>query len=257
MNKSMVKPGKVLFQKELGNAKSPAYWFSGIFMLGLMTWMFVFAPIENIKSLVISSPEMAKFMDKIWQQTYALIQPIWVFLFNWMILSTEVFISEKTDGRLETLLTTPLKLKEVWRSKRRALLTLIFPVVLVINVLIFYLQNKIWVTQMGISAANQPATLTLAFLAAPLLAYSFGSLIGLLSFLVSNPAVLQSITFFIVFAIGFGGNYLISDLVEHSSTDLVTWPVVGAYFSAAVIVWIVTWFLSRKLDKDYVISHMA
>lgn len=257
MNKSMVKPGKVLFQKELGNAKSPAYWFNDILMMGLMIWINVFAPIENIKSLVISSPEMAKFMAKIWQQSYAFIQPLWVFLLIWMFLSTEVFIAEKTDGRLEMLLTTPLKLKEIWRSKRRALLTLIFPVVLVLNALIFYLQNKIWLTQLGISAAIQPATLTLAFLAVPLLAYSFGSLTGLLSFLVSNPAVLQTITFFIVFAIGFGGNYLLSDLVKYSSTDLVTWPVVGAYFSAAVIVLIVTWFLSRKLDKDYVISHMA
>lgn len=257
MNKSMVSPGKVLYQKELGNAKSPAYWFNDILMMALMIWVNVFAPVENIKSLVTSSPEMAKFMAKVWQQTFALIQPLWVFLLIWMFLSTEVFISEKTDGRLEMLLTTPLKLKEIWGSKRRALLTLIFPVVLVLNALIFYLQNKIWVTQMGISAAIQPATLTLAIFAGPLLAYSFGSLIGLLSFLVSNPAVLQTITFLIVFAIGFGGNYLISDLVKHSSTDLVTWPLVCVYFSVAVIVWIVTWFLSRKLDKDYVISHTA
>jgi len=257
MNKSIVKPGKVLFQKELGNAKSSLYWFSGIFVMGLMIWLNVFAPIENIKSLVISSPEMARFMAKIWQQTFALIQPLWVFLLIWMFLSTEVFISEKTDGRLEMLLTTPLKLKEIWGSKRRALLTLIFPIVLVLNALIFYLQNKIWVTQMGISTAIQPATLTLAFVAAPLLSYSLGSLMGLLSFLVSKPAVLQTITFFIVFATNFGGTYLISDLMEHTSTDLVTWPLVGVYFSVAVIVWIVTWFLSRKLDKDYVISRTA
>jgi len=253
----MVSPGKVLYQKELGNAKSPAYWFNDILMVALMIWVNVFAPIENIKSLVTSSPEMAKFMAKIWQQTFALIQPLWVFLLIWMFLSTEVFISEKTDGRLEMLLTTPLKLKEIWGSKRRALLTLIFPVVLVLNALIFYLQNKIWITQMGISAEIQPATLILAFLAAPILAYSIGSLIGLFSFLVSNPAVLQSITILIVFAVGFGGNYLISDLAKNASADLVTWPLVGAYFGIAVIVWIVTRVLSRKLDKDYVISHIA
>lgn len=110
---------------------------------------------------------------------------------------------------------------------------------------------------MGISAEIQPATLILAILIAPLLAYSFGSLIGLLSFLVSNPAVLQSITFLIVFAVGFGGNYLISDIMKNASADLVTWPLVGAYFGIAVIVWIVTRVLSRKLDKNYVISHIA
>lgn len=257
MNKSMVSPGKVLYQKELRNAKSPAYWFNDILMMALMIWINVFAPIESIKPMMSSSPEMANLMAKIWTQTYALIQPLWVFLLIWMFLSTEVFVTEKTDGRLEMLLTTPLKLKEIWRSKRRALLALIYPVVLVLNALIFYLQNKIWVTQMGISAAIQPATLILAIFAAPLLAYSFGSLIGLLSFLVSNPAALQTITFLIVFAIGFGGNYLISDLVKHSSTDLVTWPLVGAYFGIAIIVWIITRVLSRKLDKDYVISHTS
>jgi ABC-type transport system involved in multi-copper enzyme maturation permease subunit len=174
-----------------------------------------------------------------------------------MFLSTEVFIAEKTDGRLEMLLTTPLKLKEIWGSKRRALFTLIYPIVLILNVLIFYLQNKIWLTQMGISAGIQPATLTLAILAAPLLAYSLGSLIGLLSFLVSDPAALQSITFLIVFAVGFGENYLISDLMKNANADLITWQLVGAYFGIALIAGVVTWFLSRKLDKDYVISHMA
>jgi len=246
-----------LFQKELGNAKSPLYWFSGIFMMGLMIWLTVFVSIENIRPMITSSPETASFMAKILPQTYALIQPLWVFLMTWMFLSTEVFITEKIDGRLEMLLTTPLKLIEIWKSKRRALLTLILPVVLLMNLLIFYLQNKLWVTQLGISAEIRPATLILAILAAPLLAYSLGSLLGLLSFLVSNPAALQSITYFIVFAIGFGGNYLISDLMEHTSTDLVTWPLVGAYFGIALIVGVITLFLSHKLDKDYVISHMA
>jgi len=255
MNKSIVKPGKVLYQKELGNAKSPVYWFSGVLMMGLMIWLSVFVPIENIKLMLISSPETASFMAKIWPQTYALIQPLWVFLLVWMFLSTEVFIAEKTDGRLEMLLTTPLKLKEIWVSKRRALFTLIYPIVLILNVFIFYLQNKIWLMQMGISTGIQPATLTLAILAAPLLAYSLGSLMGLLSFLVSNPAALQSITFLIVFAVGFGGNYLMSNLIKNASANLITWTLVGAYFGIALIVGIITLFLSRKLDKDYVISH--
>lgn len=257
MKKNLDKPGKALFLKELGNAKSAAYWLSCIFITGTMIWTNVFVPIENIQTLVSTSPEVAAYMTRIWSQEFALIQPLWVFLLIWMFLSSEVFVNEKIDGRLEMLLTTPLKLKEIWNSKRKALLSLILPVTLLLNALVFLLQNKIWIMKLGISPVIQPVTLTLAFLIAPFLAYCLGSLLGLLSFLVSNPAVLQSVNFIIVFAIGFAGNYLISSLVSESGTDLLSWRLVGFYAGIALVVCISTQVLSKKLDKDYVISHIS
>jgi ABC-type Na+ efflux pump permease subunit len=68
----------------------------------------VFVPIENIQTLVSTSPEVAAYMTKIGHKSFALIQPLWVFLLIWMFLSSEVFVNEKIDGRLEMLLTTPL-----------------------------------------------------------------------------------------------------------------------------------------------------
>ena len=257
MNNSLVKSGRVLFLKELTNAKSAAYWLNCIFLTGTTIWINVFAPIESIQPLVSTAPEVAVYMANISSQVYALIQPLWVFLLIWMFLSSEVFITEKTDGRLEMLLTTPLKLKEIWNSKRKALLILILPATILLNALVFLLQKTVWVTQLGISPAIQPATLTLAFLIAPVLAYCVGSLMGLISFLVSNPVVLQSVNFVIVFTLGFAGNYFVSSLVRESGTDLVSWRLVGLYAGIALAVWIATCFLSKKLDKDYVISHIS
>ena len=69
--------------------------------------------------------------------------------------------------------------------------------------------------------------------------------------------MLQSVNFAVVFLLGFGGNYFVSNLVNDSGKDLVSWPVVGIYAGIALAVWMLTWFLSKKLDKDYVISHMS
>ncbi|MEA4931737.1 MAG: hypothetical protein VB026_09195 [Anaerolineaceae bacterium] len=257
MNKSQVRPGKALFLKELTIARSAGYWLNCILLPVLMVWTTVFLPIDTIQPLVSTAPEVAVFMTKITSQVFALIQPLWVFLLIWMFLSSEVFINEKIDGRLEMLLTTPLKLKEIWNSKRKALLALILPVTLLMTSVVFFLQRIIWEAELGINPAIQPATLTLAFLIAPMLAYCVGSLLGLVSFLVSNPAVLQSVNFAVVFLLGFGGNYFVSNLVNDSGKDLVSWPVVGIYAGIALAVWMLTWFLSKKLDKDYVISHMS
>lgn len=256
MNNNLIRPGKALFLKELTIARSAGYWLNCILLPGLMIWTNVFLPIDSIKPLVSTVPEVAAYMTRITSQVYALIQPLWMFLLIWMFLSSEVFINEKLDGRLEMLLTTPLKLNEIWNSKRKALLTLILPVTLFMTAAVFFLQKTIWETELGINPAIQTATLTLAFLIAPILAYCVGSLLGLLSFLVSNPAVLQSVNFAVVFLLGFGGNYFVSKLVKKSGGDLVSWSLVGIYAGITLVVWLLTWFLSKKLDKDYVISRV-
>jgi len=257
MKNNMANSGRVLFLKELSNAKSAAYWLNGIFLTGTTIWVNVFAPIENINSLVSIAPEVAIYMAKISSQVYALIQPLWVFLLIWMFLSSEVFINEKRDGRLEMLLTTPLKLKEIWNSKRNALLILIYPITLLLNTLVFLLQKSVWETQLGINPNIQLSTITLAFLIAPIMGYCIGSLMGLLSFLVSNPVVLQTVNFVIVFVLGFVGNYYVSGLVKDSGKDLMSWRLIGSYTGVAVAIWLLTFFLSKKLDKDYVVSHFS
>lgn len=255
MNEKLIKPERALFIKELANAKSAAYWLNCIFLTGATVWVNVFALIESIQPLVSTAPEVADYMADISSQVYALIQPLWVFLLIWMFLSAEVFISEKTDGRLEMLLTTPLKLKGIWNSKRKALLILILPFTFFLNVLVFLLKNRFWPLKLGINPVVSPPTIVLAFLVAPLTGYCLGSFTSVVSFLVSNPMTVQSVNFVIVFALGFAGNYFVSSLIKETGTNLVSWRLVAFYTVTAIAIWAFTFFLSRKLDKDYVISH--
>lgn len=95
----------------------------------------------------------------------------------------------------------------------------------------------------------------MSFLVAPVFAYSVSFLIGLLSFLFSNLAVLQTINFVFVFCLGFGGNYLISKLAKQNSLDLLSWQMLAIYAGIACAIWIICHFFSKKPDKNYEISH--
>ncbi|HOJ01794.1 MAG TPA: hypothetical protein PLL88_09270, partial [Anaerolineaceae bacterium] len=85
-------------------------------------------------------------------------------------------------------------------------------------------------------------------------------LLGLLALMVSNANVLQSISFFVTFAVGFGGNYALSALQKQAMSnlsELISWPVVNVYLAIALMLWVLILLLLRRLDKDHVVRYMA
>ena len=260
MNKIENRPMLVLLRKELGMARQPIFWLSCLFMGGLMVWIYVFSPIESIQTITQASPQLAGYMAASYTQMFAILQPAWLFLLTWMFLATEVFTLEKNDGRLEMLLTTPLRLREVWAGKCLALGMLIYPYALLVTVLVFDLQNTLWSSRLGVSPGISTPTLLIALIIGPLLAFGVGSLLGLLSLRVNNANTIQSLSFIITFAVGFGGNYALIALQRqamNSMIDLITWPVLGIYLILAVGLWLVVYLLLRGLTKDHVVQKMA
>ena len=260
MKNKKLSPSRVLFRKELGNAKQPTYWASALLMGVLMIWLYVFMPLETIQTTAQTSQELAINLANNYPQTFALLQPIWLFLLMWYFLSTEVFAREKTDGRLEMLITSPLYLREIWAAKCQALFVLIYSYTLLVSGLVLGLQTQLWPARLGISPIIGAATWATALVIGPLLAYGIGALLGLLTFIVSNTNTFQSISFFLTFAIGFGGNYLISALLEQATNTLsalITWPVAGGYLLITLLVWGIVRLLVRRLDKDHIVSHLT
>jgi len=250
----------VLFRKELGIARRPTYWASCLFMGGLVVGIYVFSPIESIQTIIQASPQIASYMATSYAQMFALLQPAWLFLLMWMFLATESFTLEKNDGRLEMLLTTPLRLREVWAGKCLALLVLIYPYVLLVNGLVFGLQNAIWPTRLGVAPGINSLVLLISFFVGPLFAFGVGALLGLLTLRVNNANTIQSLSFIITFAVGFGGNYGLIALQEQAMnnlSDLITWPVFWVYLALALALWLVVWLLLRGLNKDHVVQKMA
>ncbi|MBG0787089.1 MAG: ABC-2 transporter permease [Anaerolineaceae bacterium] len=260
MRKTETSPMLVLFRKELGNAMRPTYWASCLFMGGLMVWIYVFSPIESIQTMTQASPQIASYMATSYAQMFAILQPAWLFLLTWMYLATEAFTLEKNDGRLEMLLTTPLRLHEVLAGKCLALLVLIYPYVLLVTGLVFGLQDAIWPTRLGVAPGINSQVLLISLFAGPLLAFGVGALLGLLTLRVNNANTIQSLSFIVTFAVGFGGSYGLIALQKQAMnnlSDLITWPVIGVYLALALALWLVVWLLLRGLNKDHVVQKMA
>jgi ABC-type Na+ efflux pump permease subunit len=229
-------------------------------MGGLVVGIYVFSPIESIQTMIQASPQIASYMATSYTQMFAILQPAWLFLLMWMFLATESFTLEKNDGRLEMLLTTPLRLREVWAGKCLALLVLIYPYVLLVNGLVFGLQNAIWPTRLGVAPGIDSLVLLISFFVGPLFAFGVGALLGLLTLRVNNANTIQSLSFIIIFAFGFGGNYGLIALQEQAMnnlSDLITWPVFWVYLALALALWLVVWLLLRGLNKDHVVQKMA
>ena len=260
MKNKNLKPMWVLFRKELGIAKQPTYWASCLFMGGLMVWLYVYTPVETIKTTAQASPQIAAYLANSYPQMFALLQPCWLFLLTWSFLAAEVFAREKMDGRLEMLMTSPLYLREIWIAKCLALFVLVYPYVLLVSGLVFGLQAQVWPSQLGISPDINIATQLTALVVGPLLAFGVSALLGLLTFIVTNVNTFQSISFFLTFAIGFGGNYALSALQENAMNNLsalIVWPVVGIYLLIGLVVWAIVGLLLRGLDKDRVVTHLT
>jgi ABC-type Na+ efflux pump permease subunit len=250
----------ILIRKELGVVRQPVFWLSCLLMGGLMVWLYVFSPIESIQAIFQDSPQLASYMAASYAQMFAILQPAWLFLLTWMFLATEAFTLEKNDGRLEMLLTTPLRLREVWAGKCLALGMLIYPYVLLVSALVFGLQTALWPDRLGVNPGVNAPALIISFVIGPMLAFGVGALLGLLTLRVNNANTIQSISFIITFAAGFGGNYLLVALQRQAMkqlVDLTTWPVLGVYLALAVALWLVIWMLLRGLNKDHVVQKMA
>lgn len=260
MKNNNFNPLRVLFYKELEIAKQPTYWASCLIMGGFIVWMYVYTPVESIQTIAQTSPEIAAYLANSYPQMFALLQPSWLFLLMWHFLSAEVFTREKVDGRLEMLMTSPLYLREIWIAKCLALFVLIYPYIILVNGLVFGLQAQIWPAQLGISPDISVSTLITGVVVGPLLAFGISALLGLLVFIVTNVNMFQSISFFLIFAVGFGGNYALFALQEkamESLSSLITWPVFGVYLLIALLVWGIVGLLRRRLDKDRVVRHLT
>ncbi len=85
-------------------------------------------------------------------------------------------------------------------------------------------------------------------------------MLGLLTLRVNNANTIQSLSFIVTFAVGFGGSYGLIALQKQAMnnlTDLITWPIVGVYQVLALALWLVVWLLLRGLNKDHVVQKMA
>lgn len=258
----MSSPLLVLLRKEVRFAtRRPVYWVSSVLIVVFVLWLSIWSTLDPIRETSIVSPELADYMIRLYPQMFLLLQPLSLFLLMSLYLFTELFTMEKALGRMEMLLTSPLRVVHLWLGKCVAIFVLVYPFVLTTTVAYVGLWNYVWRDQVAQPFLLPVAPALVVGLALdPLLAFALISLLGLVTLLVSRSNSVQLAAFFIAFGTTFFGSYALGWVRRRMTTqdsDLVTWPVAGFILALTIVLVGILWLLQRRLDKDRVVRAFA
>ncbi|NPA90849.1 MAG: hypothetical protein GXO55_05305 [Chloroflexi bacterium] len=245
---------RVIAKKEIIYAsRRPVYWVSSVLLVIFVIWLSVSAATGAIQNIAQTSSDLADYLARIYPQMFFLLQPFSLFLLMSLYLFSEIFIMEKAQGRLEMLMTAPITVKNIWLGKSVSLLVLVYPFVLLTEVL----YAVVWVyTAKGLVptpfAVTAP-TLLIGVLLGPMLAFAIISLLGLISFVAEQVSTVQLSAFFMSFGAAFGGSYLLSWLQKRlfvQRADLIRWPMVVGALVLIGLIGGVMWVLQKRIEKD-------
>ena len=253
----MSNPVIIILRKEIQTTIiKPLYWISCLAVSTFITWLSLTTGSGTIRQMTETSPEVAQHLAKNFPQMIFFLYSFSSFLLLSLNLFMEMFIIEKVQGQIESLLSTPIKADQLWAGKCLAVFILVYPFI-VITLLAYIL---LWGYQItGYFVAPSITVWLTGFVGGPLLAWGLLSFLGLISFLVSRVDVVQMVTFFMSFGAMFGGTYLMNSLIVNlqPGEDLITWPIVGMLFSAVILIFTISMLMKRKLDKDQIVRNIG
>ncbi len=161
------------------------------------------------------------------------------------LLSGQVFLREKQEGVIETLLCTPLSLREIWLGKVLGVTAPAYAITLVGSAVLLVLVNYASQDLILPSAAVVVHLLVVV----PLFAASAVGLMGFVQFLfglrenqIINPVIFAGL-FFLLFAL--------QQVLEAGVA--VSWVQVGAFMACGLVLLAVTYYLARFLSKEKIV----
>jgi ABC-2 type transport system permease protein len=170
-------------------------------------------------------------------------------IFMAYMFSGKVFFNEKREGNIETLLCTPLSLRQIWFGKVVGVTIVAYLIALLSAALITIIAN-IFSTSMLLPL---PAIFVHIFLVVPAF---IAATVGLLGFghllLGMRENQILNISFFIVifFAISLPKNVI-------GGGFAVSWIEVGVLLMVAVLLLVFVSYLTRYLSKERIITTIA
>jgi len=166
---------------------------------------------------------------------------------NLNVFSYMPLTREKTRGNIESLLATPLRVKEIWLAKSLAIflpglvLGEILTLITLIAVNIIYIVPKL-------NFLITPWIVICSFVAVPLI-YFFISLLVHLIGLTGRPMTANVINIFFLNIIA----ALMINLAAHRILDLTSWSFTAANLGIAVVVGLIIILLQSRLNKEKIV----
>ena len=258
----MSNPMFVLMRKEMrATVRRPVYWITSVLVVVFVVWLSISSTVEPIKKISTVSPSLAYHMIRLYPQVFLLLQPFSLFLLMSLYLFTETFVTEKSQGRIEVLMTSPLRVKEIWLGKSLAIFALVYPFVLVTELVYLGMWRHTWGGQIA-SRSVMPgnSTFVVGLVGGPLMALEVVGGLGLVALLVNNVNGVQLAAFFVAFGATFGGSYILGSVQKKmvgQSTDLITWTVVlvvlviSVLLAFALLAWSRYWLEKDKIVRSF------
>jgi ABC-2 type transport system permease protein len=177
--------------------------------------------------------------------SFASVLPMMFSIWICTIFATYAVVVEKAKRNLESLMVTPLSLKQLWMGK---VLAVALPSVIAglsISVIIYMAMNFIKVIpQVGTFLWPGWVVWINAFILVPCLVFAIVSLVTYLQLIMGNPRFASFIFLAIFFLLFFGMNIL-AGMGIFANFALI-------YLGVAVICGALSWLLSRSLTKERV-----
>jgi len=161
----------------------------------------------------------------------------------------QVFLREKADRVIETLMCAPINLRQIWLGKvlgvTVAAYSLSFITSLVIIVISSILSRNLLLPTIAI--------LVHVLLVVPALIAAFTGLLGFVQFRLGmrESRILNFVIFAPLFAGLYGAGYVMG------SSFAVSWIQVGFLFGASVILLAVSAYLTRRLSKERIVTTIT
>lgn len=211
---------------------------------GILFIVFLYSLILNFMMRSIFSQGLSRgdsVYSILFNWFFALI-PIVVILTAGSILIRDAFYREKLNKVLETLLATPINIKEIWLSKTIVIWLIAYFVF--ISASIFSIPIQSFSTKFPISSSISNIVVFNFFFAFPLLAFSILSLLCLLEFFLKNASMLS---FFVIFFIFYPVKFLKKIVNLNMGTSFFV-------IFLSLLIFLLTFLGSHFLKKEVVIK---
>jgi ABC-2 type transport system permease protein len=164
-----------------------------------------------------------------------------------LYMNAYTVLLEKTRRTLESLLCTPVKLKNLWLGKTLATFIPSLIIGLLLGAIVLIIINlTVIVPEAGRWILPDAAALVTALIALPLIVFLLSSLVIMLQLMLQNVRLIQTVFTALIFGSSFGLSYVF----RYTDTG---WMVALGALGLALLLGLVIWFISRNLTKERIV----
>jgi len=170
-------------------------------------------------------------------------------IFSGYFLSSQAFLGEKTGGTIETLLCSPLPLRNIWLGKVIGVMVPSYTIALVIAVVIVLLSN------VAADFLVLPSPIMILFVLVVVPVY-IACLIGMLGFIQLLLGMRENQIVNIVLIIVFIAAISIFDSLVAEGLVVMSALVVGGMLMAGILLLAVIGYMTRILNKEKIVTTL-